>query len=588
MDRAEGPTRPEHQALPPPPTPSPKDALKARVQSAWDQMTAPIQATAALAAEETQRPMPPVTLPVRLPSRNATQQFAVLSGEPSFTEFSSEVQQVLDRAQLATTLMATATSVEELAAIRDICKQELAHLIAETPNKDARPLLLRAEALCMQNVQFVQGQRSIDLLIDEKAFPHEKAVLKLFYDDESHPMDLQRSLHDPTTAHQAANILQNLSRIFQHSDFQPSIRGAIRTSENAHFNAFLKSLLDLPHATAAESQLLDLQTIAPQVENIRRANRAYFQKSGADQAFVESRLTLPSSDTTKVSPIQLLTNDQARAVLTTAELSSTSKPLLKGETYYLRVPDADNQIVAVPKEAYEFLLRLQDQASTDRADVIKRLTDNYQTHPGIVVTGRTKSAAGIMDKLGRLCQSSTAPGAKYQSLADVVDVNGIRITCDRVEQLEFVFEDLRTQGFQFLEVDNKYGNIRKNGAYKVMPLTLLDPSTGVVFELQLATRQSLTCFDLEHNVVYKKEAIGLRTTPVQQQRVFDLYRLSALVETWAVHQGRPLDLGEHVFSDDEVKKTVRDLARMPVAIRQAAAYEQHLDRTRGKKDKPQQ
>jgi hypothetical protein len=98
-------------------------------------------------------------------------------------------------------------------------------------------------------------------------------------------------------------------------------------------------------------------------------------------------------------------------------------------------------------------------------------------------------------------------------------------------ELGEVIQKLQANGFEFLELDNKYNTIRKDGSYKVIPNTIRDSLTGNVFELQLTTVSSLATSDLSHNVIYKKDAIALNVSDRQRNWVQAAARMCAIVET---------------------------------------------------------
>ncbi len=182
-------------------------------------------------------------------------------------------------------------------------------------------------------------------------------------------------------------------------------------------------------------------------------------------------------------------------------------------------------------QGFEALKSIQAQSAMDLMQIARRM-ENILADPKKVVTGRTKSDFSILDKTGRICaMTQKAHLDKYRNTQDIIDINGLRITCQNSSELGEVIQKLQANGFEFLELDNKYNTIRKDGSYKVIPNTIRDSLTGNVFELQLTTVSSLATSDLSHNVIYKKDAIALNVSDRQRNWVQAAARMCAIVET---------------------------------------------------------
>ena len=149
-------------------------------------------------------------------------------------------------------------------------------------------------------------------------------------------------------------------------------------------------------------------------------------------------------------------------------------------------------------------------------------------------------------------EAQTEQITKYITMADVADGCGCRVTCCSSSQVYGVIQRLREEGFEFLELDNKYNTIRKDGAYKVIPCTMKDSKIGIVFELQVTTLASTTVADLFHNVIYKRRAIGLNPTKQERAMVRVIQRLGALIETGNLVSKRPIILTEKLKGINKV------------------------------------
>ncbi|MQY27916.1 toxin glutamine deamidase domain-containing protein [Nocardia aurantia] len=127
------------------------------------------------------------------------------------------------------------------------------------------------------------------------------------------------------------------------------------------------------------------------------------------------------------------------------------------------------------------------------------------------VSSRTKSAEGILDKVGRMVAGSRvrAPRPDYRA-GDVIDAVGARITVadtDALARLLDVVENHYGTGDhgRILEIDNMYATPKGNPRYRVVPLVIGIHVDGVpyTYELQLTTRRASIAADLEHNTLFK-------------------------------------------------------------------------------------
>lgn len=386
------------------------------------------------------------------------------------------------------------------------------------PDSSPNEKTMRLQSTLKTFIQFTVGLKSIDILF--AGFPDEHHIIKEFYKDEHHPMDVQRFFRDRLKAIEVANVIKNLSSVIPQLDVR--LTKILENPSNQVFNQYISQLIALrPKQTTPN--LLDILTKNADVEGIRTRNGDYYQSIGLDAAFIAMHLSFSTEDDTR--GIYLYPKDEEPAEMERLKTHKDSSYV------YLRVPDADNRVVRISKEGFEALHEIQVKNAMDLIQIQNRLSSLFGSP--IIVTSRTKSSNGILDKTGRLCKK-TQEGSnlvKYQTIQDIIDINGVRITCQNSTQIDHVIQTLKSEGFEFLELDNKYNTIRKDGAYKVIPTTIRDTQTGAIFELQITTLPSTSLSDISHNVIYKKEAIGLNVTEEQRTLVLKTQRISALVET---------------------------------------------------------
>lgn len=399
-------------------------------------------------------------------------------------------------------------------------------------------------------IQFAIGSMAIDMLVPEKDFPMQHHVLKEFYKDESHPMDLQRFLRTEDRAVQVATVIKNLSIAMNKEEFKAH---KVFTGEwESDYNPFIQGMVEARPKAApgspVDKSLLEIKTIPPQLERLRETQLEYYSQGGISDEAVQKNYTFSTQKETR--GIVLLEKGEAPEAM---QFDARTKFIKDRElgVVYLRVADAGDRIVRMSDEGYKGLKAIQKKNEADRSKVQERLTALFADQPSKKVTGRTKSVLGILDKTGRLCertQKDSKEAEKYQTIRDIIDINGMRITCTDSSELADVIETLKESGFEFLELDNKYNTIRKQGSYKVIPTTVRDTQTGCVFELQLTTVSALSISDLDHNVNYKQKAIGLPLSKKEQEWVSMLSKFSAIVETLNV-MGYPVTLASDMSGE---------------------------------------
>lgn len=389
-------------------------------------------------------------------------------------------------------------------------------------------------------IHFAIGSRAIDILVPKDKFPLQHTVLKEFYNDETHPMDLQRFLRTEDRSKDVTTVLKNLAIAMNKEQFKK--HRVFTGGFEKDFNPFIRAIIQSRAPSGTTRSLLDIQTIPPQISRLRDVQKVYYadRMQIADER-VKANFTFSTIEEQR--GIYLYKAEEEPEIMQKNRKTKLFEDEANG-VVYLRVPDADNRVVRMSIEGYKDLKTIQKQNVDDLLEVKYRLDNLFKDQPTKKVTGRTKSVQGILDKTGRLCnqtQSNTEIVKKYADIRDIIDINGMRITCSDSSELAEVIETLRENGFEFLELDNKYNTIRKTGDYKVIPTTVRDSKSGCVFELQLTTVSSLSISDLNHNVNYKKEAIGLNLNDQHREWVSMLSKFSAIVETLNV-MGYPVAL----------------------------------------------
>ncbi len=395
-------------------------------------------------------------------------------------------------------------------------------------------------------IQFAIGSRAIDLLIPESKFPMQHHVLKEFYSDESHPMDLQRFLRTESKTLTVTTVLKNLTQAMENEIIKN--HDVFKGDFEHNFNPFIQKLIQARLKSEMKS-LLDIETVQMQISKLRENQINYYSnKIGIENEMIQSNYTF--STPTEQKGIYLYEKGQEPEAMK-IDIKTKFMKDKENNVVYLRVPDADNRVVRMSATGWKELKKIQKKNANDLIEVKNRLETLFKDEPNKRVTGRTKSTLGILDKTGRLCKlTQSNPGMlnKYSTIRDIIDINGMRIISADPSELAEVIETLKKEGFEFLELDNKYNTIRKQGDYKVIPTTVRDPVTNCVFELQLTTASSLSVSDLNHNVNYKQKAIGLPLNEDERKWVAMLSKFSAVAETLNL-MGYPIPLTKEMSQE---------------------------------------
>lgn len=469
------------------------------------------------------------------------QQFLNFSG----LEFSPSRESVETSLKNTLTVLKTiekTSSIDELHEIALIFQSSLDYLI----DNESSPSLIKLNSALKNLISFMVGLRTIDIAFADSD-PDVKKAIKEFYIDEKHPMDLQNCFRDKDTAISVSHIITNL---IQSIEIYQNRLGDVATNEDvSKYNDFISSLI-LSHPVDEKNSLINIPTVLPQVQQTRDSNGQYFGHMGLSQEFINEHLSFSTSYNQK--GIYLFPKDYDPDYMKSVKIHEQK------DFVYLRVPDAEGRIVRISSKGYEALHTIQMNSALNLRTIQKRLQKKFKPEDGFVVTGRTKSPMGILDKTGRLCSITQIKDTNKETVKDIIDINGCRITCKTTQQIAEVINSLKEMGFEFLELDNKYNTIRKDGAYKVIPTTIRDPETGNIFELQLTTLTSLAVNDLYHNVIYKKEAIGLDLDDKERNKVLSLQRYGAMLETMSLLQRKIVDFTQDFKQNRDVIKEIFD------------------------------
>jgi ppGpp synthetase/RelA/SpoT-type nucleotidyltranferase len=127
--------------------------------------------------------------------------------------------------------------------------------------------------------------------------------------------------------------------------------------------------------------------------------------------------------------------------------------------------------------------------------------------PGATFSVRTKSAAGLFDKVGRMTES----GRATYEVGDVIDAVGARITVEDMPQLASALKTAEQRlgtgdGGRILEIENMYADPKsRSPEYRVIPMIVRVDVDGkpYTYELQLTTRRASVAADVGHNTIYK-------------------------------------------------------------------------------------
>jgi ppGpp synthetase/RelA/SpoT-type nucleotidyltranferase len=158
----------------------------------------------------------------------------------------------------------------------------------------------------------------------------------------------------------------------------------------------------------------------------------------------------------------------------------------------------------------DYARRLSQEVEPKVREEVETLANNIKQKLGgeVVVSVRTKGAAGLIDKVQRMVNGAKGRNVRsdYQ-IGDVIDAVGARITVDNTEQLTALLQEIRGQlGDRILEIENMYASPKSHApAYRVIPMVLKTEINGkfYTFELQLNTMRASIAADLEHNTIFK-------------------------------------------------------------------------------------
>lgn len=382
-------------------------------------------------------------------------------------------------------------------------------------------------------------------------------IVKKFYLDETHPMDLQKLLKDRDQSPKVGHILRNLAVLNNRSSTTLRKIAIIQPQAfNSFLTTYVQGAIRILRSEQKQTNLLGIQTVEAQITLIRERQERYFNSFGVSKEMIEQELQFSTLEEKK--GIYLSSREETPAFMREFHFFDD------GQKIFLRVPDTSGRVVSISKTGFSILENLQKKTAQNMVRVMFKLNTLFKPL-GHSVTGRTKSSQSILDKCGRLCEKTQGEKSeKYIAVTDIIDICGCRVTCSSSSEIFEVIQILEREGFEFLELDNKYNTIRKDGAYKVMPCTLRDPTTGLVFELQITTLTSITVTDLFHNVIYKKEAIGLRPTEKQEKMVLALQRLAALTETISL-VGQEIFLARNL-DEQEISLALNQLDWMIIVV----------------------
>ena len=172
------------------------------------------------------------------------------------------------------------------------------------------------------------------------------------------------------------------------------------------------------------------------------------------------------------------------------------------------------------------------------------------------ISTRTKSAAGVVDKIQRMRKGNAgkSPRPDY-ALADMPDITGGRIIAKDIKQLKALMLNIeQVFGGCILQKDNFYVNEKKrNNPYRVITYTVLVGTR--LCEIQLITLHASIAVDIWHNTHYK--AIAASSLSQEQELIMlgrraALYDLKQLIDhnlAEALGAIRPLVASDEVIAD---------------------------------------
>lgn len=358
------------------------------------------------------------------------------------------------------------------------------------------------------------GWQVIEILFHGPQCTLERQLFRKIYRDESHPVDLVRLLKSRRSAEKIGNLIFNTKNILSDYNLPSRLFGT-----NRDYNRFLERVLRakpaLPCLGFNVSPVLDLSTEPKDREKVREVMRRTLQSLGVSSEIMDEHLSLSSKRTRGGIYLHRRQN---------SDLKDT-------QSVALAVADLNGRTVTVSQAGYAAIESLAEHYQSILGGLKERIRTEF-SKKDFVVSGRCKNARGILDKLGRrAAKTQKSMDSKGESILDLVDILGIRVISESFDAIPSIIQQIQKAGFQMLEIDNKYLTIRKNGAYKVIPCTVFDPTTDSIFELQLCTFAGAIWMDLAHQTLYKSEAVGLSLSQEECDFVAAGERLCALIDT---------------------------------------------------------
>ncbi len=233
------------------------------------------------------------------------------------------------------------------------------------------------------------GLRTIQLVLPKHCIVL-SGILRKFYLDDKHPMDLQKLLRDPVRSSKVGYVMRNLTKIDQKAC--PLTKHLVLLPQR-FFNSFLATYVDTvvqsmnPHKKA--THLLGVQTIELNTFQLRVSQENYYSLMGVSKEQINNKLQFSTPSARK--GIYLYPHDKIPSLMEGKEFIHTDHEV------FLRVPDADNRVVAISKEGFQVLEKLQLKMTQDLFHLMQKLNRLFPDH---MVTARVKSARSFLDKCG--------------------------------------------------------------------------------------------------------------------------------------------------------------------------------------------
>lgn len=198
------------------------------------------------------------------------------------------------------------------------------------------------------------------------------------------------------------------------------------------------------------------------------------------------------------------TNGRKRSEILSEKLATGTE----AELYAIGAGPTPTQRVLLDRYVTRLNNETRSRFETTLESIVREVDAPSETiHPDgfPVMSGRAKSAEGILDKIARMRRGNDGkdPRPGY-TLANMPDAVGCRITVRDVQQLSGIMQlvEARFGKQNIYEKDSFYVNPKKRERpYRVITYTIT--VDGVPCELQLSTLSSSMTADLEHNTLYK-------------------------------------------------------------------------------------